>query len=373
VGADLVAEADLRRGGAALAALLAIATCGGAARAQQPASDEDVRRARQLFVDATKDEQALRWDDALEKLREVSHVRFTAGVRFHMALCEEHLGRLTTALDGYKVAEAQARTEQAQDVLKLVGKRIADITPRVPHVTLRVTPPEPDVVVTIDGTRVPAASLGAPLAVDPGEHRIEASTPSRPAKTASLRVLEREHSTFEVKLNDPVAPAPAAAGAGSTGTTTATAPPGVSPTEPVAPPGGAAAPGAPAGASPGGAPPPPPEQPDGSPSRLGAILASAGTLTLAGGGAAAFVLAGNAHSDAIAQCAKVVSTAADACDSQKTTVRAWDATAVSAWIAAGALGAVSIVLWLTPSKPSSTQAASHVWIGPASAGVGGTF
>jgi hypothetical protein len=116
-----------------------------------------------------------------------------------------------------------------------------------------------------------------------------------------------------------------------------------------------------------------PEQAGGSPSRLAAILASAGTLALAGGGAGAFVLAGNAHSDAVSQCAKVVSTASDACDSQKTTVRAWDATAVSAWIAAGALGAVSIVLWLTPSRAASTQATSRVWIGPGSAGVGGTF
>jgi len=68
-----------------------------------------------------------------------------------------------------------------------------------------------------------------------------------------------------------------------------------------------------------------------------------------------------------------VSTAPDACNSEKTTVRALDTTAVAAWIAAGALGAVSIVLWLTPPRPASAPATSRVWVGPGSVGVGGTF
>jgi hypothetical protein len=241
-------------------------------------------------------------------------------------------------------------------VLQLVGKRIADLGPRVPRVTLRVTPQDPAVVVTLDGAVVPAGSIGTTITVDPGEHHIEASAPNRPVTTARVRLHERDVTTVDLKLNEPIAsqspPVPPPP-------TPAPTPTPATPSEPLPVP----------------VPPPPPPTPEhpASSSRVAAILTTAGTVVLAGGGVAAFVLAGNKHSDGVHDCAGTVSDAPGACDSQKNTVRALDVAAVSAWITGAALGAVSIVLWLHPSAPSNAGASSRVWVGPGSVGVGGTF
>ncbi|HLK40962.1 MAG TPA: hypothetical protein VKU41_29630, partial [Polyangiaceae bacterium] len=117
---------DRGRLGLGVGALVASGIAAASARPAVAAGpDPRLVEARALFVEAEHDEDAGRWQDALDKVRRVGEVKRTAGVRFHEALCEEHLGRLTRALTDYTAAEDQARSENAQDVLRPVGKRIA--------------------------------------------------------------------------------------------------------------------------------------------------------------------------------------------------------------------------------------------------------
>src|SRR5579862_1950427 len=106
----------------ALLTTLSIATLATAARpaAAEPSSRTDLTAARDLFVAAESDEDAGRWAEALEKLRRVAQVKATAGVRYHVALCQEHLGHLAGALEDFEAARSQARIENAHDVLRLV-------------------------------------------------------------------------------------------------------------------------------------------------------------------------------------------------------------------------------------------------------------
>lgn len=338
--AAVATGADTRRIGGLFAAALATVLAAAPARAQP--TELDLRAARQLFVEAERDEAAQRWSEALEKLQRVSQVKFTAGVHFHVALCQEHLGKLAAALDGYTIAENQARAENAQDVLRLVGKRIADIGPRVPRLTVRVVPQPADTTVTLDGVRLTSAVLATAIPVDPGEHRVEATAAGRTPATATVTLQERDSQSVELKL-PAVAPAPAPA------------------------PASVPAP-APAPAS---APEPSPDAT--GPTHTAAIVTTAGAVVLAGGGLAAFLLASGAHSDAVAQCASVVSTATDACDSKKNAVRGWDFTAGGAWIAAATVGTIAVVLWVRPSSPRPAQASARVVLGPGSVGLGGSF
>src|SRR5580700_8963565 len=107
-----------------------------AATAADGPTEAQLSAARALFIAAEKDEDAERWSDALEKLQRVAQVKLTPGVRYHIALCEEHLGRLVAALNDYKVAASEAHAENASDVLRLVDKRVADSTERIPHVII---------------------------------------------------------------------------------------------------------------------------------------------------------------------------------------------------------------------------------------------
>jgi hypothetical protein len=317
--------------------------------AQAAPLDPEVRAARQLFADAEKDEDAARWAEALDKLRRVAQVKLTAGVHYHIALCQEHLGQLAAALDQYTSAEGQARSENAQDVLVLVGKRIEDLGPRVPRLTLRLAPDAGDATVTLDGARLPPAVVGTALPVDPGEHSIEVTAADGRSTTRHVTVQERDVTTVDLQVAEaPPRPAPAAA----------------------------MAPSPPSLLSPGATASPPAESPaaTGTGSRAGAVLATVGGVVLAGGGVAAFLLAGSAHQTAVAQCAKVLSFAPAACDSQRSSVRDWDFAAAGAWLGTALVGTLAVVEWARPSsQAASSTPSAQLFVGPASLGLGGRF
>src|SRR3978361_2048802 len=69
---------------------------------------KELSKARAQFQRAIELEQAGNYTTALETFRSVGEVRMTPQVRFHIATCEEKLGRLVTALGGYQLAFADA-------------------------------------------------------------------------------------------------------------------------------------------------------------------------------------------------------------------------------------------------------------------------
>ncbi len=343
VGVAVIAGARGRTVGRLLAVVVGMS--GAASSAHAGPADVEVRVARQLFADAEKDEDGGRWNDALVKLRRVAQVKLTAGIHYHIALCEEHVGHLATALDEYTSSEVQARSENAGDVLRLVGARIADLGPRVPRLTIRLVPNVAGATVTLDGAKLSTAVLGTALPVDPGEHHIEAGTADRPATTRTVTMHERDTTVVDLPLAD--APPPPAA-----------LPPATAP-RPDVPDASAR--------------PLPETAVDAAPTRpsyTGAILATSGAVVLAGGGIAAFLAAGSAHTHAVSQCAGVVSTSPDACDSQKNGVRSWDFTAAAAWLGAAAATTVAVILWARPSTPAVS---AQLVLGPGSMLLRGGF
>ena len=91
----------MRPYGAVVAAALLL----GALSARADPTPGELAAARELFARAEKDEDAGRWAEALDKVRRASSVKMTAGLRFHIALCEEKLGQLVAALADYTAAE----------------------------------------------------------------------------------------------------------------------------------------------------------------------------------------------------------------------------------------------------------------------------
>ena len=246
--------------------------------------------ARELFQAGEKDEDANRWAEALEKFRRVAAVKLTAGVRYHIALCEEHLGQLVAALGEYTVAETQARSENAQDVLPLVGEKLKSLKTRVPRLTVVVPGDTVDAEVRLDGDALVKELWGVPVPLDPGEHRLEAQAPGRAPMAVTIKLEERQSTLFEVKLArvtaPPAAAAPSETASPKSGSDAASAGATVAPaTTPTAASGASP----PSGASGGG--------------RGGAILATVGAAVLAGGGVVAYLVAGQSHDDGQTECA----------------------------------------------------------------------
>jgi hypothetical protein len=289
-------------------------------------TDDELRAARDLFVEAVQDEDAERWEDALDKLARVSKVKLTAGISYHVALCHEHLGHLATALASYQAAQEEATRTDAQDVLRLVGPQLAALSPRVPHLSLEVDPGLRDPAVTIDGEA--ATHLDVPLALDPGLHRIDASAPGRSSSSVTLEVHEGDVTVLRVSLS-------------------------LLPLHPAA-----------------GAPEPEAARPLGpSPSPIGGIVAAAAAGVLAGVGLGAFVAGGSAHSDAVRECAELTTS----CEPLKDTVRAWDWTALGAWGGAAASAALAALLLTRHSADEASPRGAHIFVGPGSLGVAGSF
>ena len=342
-GVALAADRVRRTAALALAALLGTSLITAPAFAQ--ASDADLRAARELFTAAEHDEDAGKWADAYDKLTRVAAVKLTAGVRYHLALCQEKLGKLATALDLFHQAQKQAQADEARDVLRLVGKQLEDLEPRVPRLTVHVVPPVDEAVVQLDGTPIAKALVGVAIPLDPGSHVVEASAPNRAPAKATIAMGERDVTSIDLQLGEPRAPAGAPAAAATPGAGPATA------TET------------------GPASAPAPQSASGHSSIVGPLLTTAGALALAGLGVGAYIAAGNQVTSGQQQCAP--SSTRDPCDSAVSTVRAWDFTAVGAWIGAAALGTVAVVLWIhtSHSQPASTA----LVVGPARIELGGRF
>jgi hypothetical protein len=318
---------------AVLAALLFLADPAQAdpvARPDAGPTAADLKAARDLFMAAEKDEDAGRWADALDKLERVGAVRRTPGVRYHTALCEEQLGHLKAAIEDYKGASAQAHDENATDVLRSVDKRLADASERIPHITVVVAPSAPDATVLLDAQPV---TPGTAVAVDAGEHKIEARAAGRVPAERTVTVVERDAISVQLPLDPIASPAPVV----------------------VAPPASSQGPSTPS--------------PQAQRDRAVAIASTVAAVVLAGGGVAAYLVAGNKRSDGKAACAQALTEDAAACDPERNAVRTWDWIAVGAWAGAAVVATVATVGFVHLGHDGEARVA----VGPTSVALRGTF
>ncbi len=332
----------MRSSRTSLALALVVATAAAPAWAEP--TPGEIQAARALFAQAEKDEDAQHWAAALEKLKRASSVKMTAGIRFHIALCEEKLGHLVAALADYTASQQQARVENNKDVLDAVAEPLRKLQARVPTLTIQV-PAVKGATVLLDGKPVPVGLWGIAMPVELGAHRVEARAPGKNAFTTTVTLAERETQTATVKLTD--APAlPLDEGADATGAT------------------GGGTPGE--GDGEGGEP----DEGAGhhGRSRVGTIVATAATVAVAGFGVGAFFVADGKAGDLPATCAVVVD-----CGDAKSEIHTWDALALTSWIGAGALAVVSVVLWVLPSSTSSERPAARLVVRPGGAALEGSF
>jgi hypothetical protein len=289
------------------------------ARADAPTREptkSQLTAARGLFAHAQEDEDGGRWADALEKLKRASNVKMTPGIRFHIALCEEKLGQLATALGDYVAAESAARSENNREVLDAVAEPLASLRTRVPHLIVNLPPDAKEAEVMVDGLPLPVGLWSTPMPIEVGAHLVQARAAARTPFAEHVTIAERETLTLDIRLPPVAKPL---------GETSAAAP--LLPTE--------SAPGAAAQRPTGGT----------HGTRTAAIVATAGAVALVGAGVAAYATADGKQSDARAACATRTS-----CDDLKGPIHTWDALALAGWLGGAALGAFAVILWVSPPR-----------------------
>ncbi len=191
---------------AALAAALAWGA-GGTAGAAEPGAEE-LAAARQLFIEAKALEKRKEWEAALAKLRRVAEVKMTPQVRFHVALCDEHLGRLVAAINGYEVAADEARRagRSAAEVVENAPRRAEALRKRIAAVRVEVTGTVRSSRVLLDGKPMAPALFGTEIPVDPGAHTVSVEREGATTFSKDLTLAERGHETVPIAIDDPEPP-----------------------------------------------------------------------------------------------------------------------------------------------------------------------
>jgi hypothetical protein len=201
--------------GAALA-LIAAASLASAPAAAQPT--KDLTQLRQIFGDGRQLEEKKDWAGALEKFKEVAAAKMTPQVRFHIALCEEKLGRLASAKHGFELAaaEAAAAGSAAAEVPAAAKEHIDDLAGRVARIRIQVKGKIKTSKISLDDRVLVEADLAADIEVDPGAHAVEVRDASG-AKTFRKEVSleEKGEGTVEVTVADRDEPPPPPGGGGS--------------------------------------------------------------------------------------------------------------------------------------------------------------
>lgn len=175
------------------------ASAEGQAAPSKAPSAEELRAARETFQEAYKDEQEKRYTQALEKFQRVAAVKESASVRYRIGSVLELLGRLREARDAFRALAASKPSLPAaeHEIADSAAERAHLLDKKIPRIVLRLQPDSPlDTRVSIDGAPVPATVTPRNVELDPGEHVVQASSPtSRPSET---RVALSEGGQVEV-------------------------------------------------------------------------------------------------------------------------------------------------------------------------------
>jgi hypothetical protein len=185
------------------AALVLTATTTDALAADAPSDkekDKSVLDARRKFREAIALQTGGNWAAALSEFREVANIKNTPQVRFNIAICEENLGQLVTALGDYQLAATQAREEGSTQVASEVDGRLATLQARIPKIVLKRGENASLAKISIDGVEVGSSTIGTPMPVDPGGHQVEAVGRGLKKFEKSFEVTERQETTIEVVM-----------------------------------------------------------------------------------------------------------------------------------------------------------------------------
>ncbi|WP_434041133.1 MULTISPECIES: hypothetical protein [Sorangium] len=186
-----------------------------AARAQA-ADPKTMAAAQSLFEQAVEEMDSKDYASACPKLEQTTQMLPEAlGAKETLARCYEAEGRLASAWAQYGLVEVLAsRTGQAQRAAA-AGRKAVALKPRL--ATLTVELPDavrrlPGISIASDGLALRAAAWGTALAVDRGEHVVEARAPGhRPWSRKVVIGEDGAHVRVEVPMleEEEAAPPPA--------------------------------------------------------------------------------------------------------------------------------------------------------------------
>lgn len=183
-----------------LTLLLALGLSPAISFAEAPSSE--IAHARRLFAEAVEAENREDWQLAAARLREAISIKETPGLRFHLAYCEEHLGRLVEALAEYDRADELLRADpgSARDVATRLEPARDALRLRIPKVTVELPANIRDAALEIDGRALSPSVFGKAIFLNPGAHTMTVSIPGHVPFVRDVLLAEGETAVTTVEL-----------------------------------------------------------------------------------------------------------------------------------------------------------------------------
>lgn len=176
-------QRSAKRFGAAIAALLAIGTFGGAASADPGAAEALFQQARAL-MDAGKPDQAC------PKFADSYKLDPAPGTLLNIAECSRIAGKTATAWGQFVEAARDFRRKNDERRAKFADERAAALKPKLASIVLKSDEPAPGMVIKRDGAEQSTASLNEKLPIDPGSHTIVAEAPGKKRHEQTVQIAE---------------------------------------------------------------------------------------------------------------------------------------------------------------------------------------
>ena len=187
-------------------AALAVGGLGGRAHADpppapapDPAAAPPIEKADELFAEG----KALLSSNLLQacaKFDESLHYNPAAiGTLLNVALCDEKLGRVASAVAKFSDARDRAKEQGLAEHVRAAEEHILALEPSVPHVAITLTEKLPETTILIDDTLIALDAI-ANVAVDPGERIIVVSAPARLPYRVKIIFAPGEHKDITVPV-----------------------------------------------------------------------------------------------------------------------------------------------------------------------------
>jgi hypothetical protein len=174
-----------------------------------PAHGQSTAAAEALFNEGRHAMDAKDYDTACQRFRESNRLDPAVGTLLNLAVCETTRGRVATGWELFRAVSEKLSPDDQRHTF--VNGQLAQIEPRLPHVTLTLAAGAPADTKAKEGeAEFAGAAFGVPLPMDPGKHSFVVTAPGREPRTVDVELTEGQQQSLEIAPGDPLPEAPAA-------------------------------------------------------------------------------------------------------------------------------------------------------------------
>jgi PEGA domain len=201
-----------------LATTLSSGLVAPAAFAQEQPQAENVAAARSLGLQGIKLADAGDCKGAIEKLSRAEALYHAPSILGRLGECQVNVGQVVVGTENLNRVVREELAPNAPKAFRDAQTRAKGVLsaalPKIAHLTVKVDPPDAKPQVTVGGTTIPAALLGAERPTDPGTHEVVVSAPGYLEQRSTVTLSDGASQELALKLQkDPnageAAPPPA--------------------------------------------------------------------------------------------------------------------------------------------------------------------